>query len=402
VRCPGCDGNAPFHSHRPKTFVTLLGTATVSRAYYRCRCGRTLFPFDRACSLTGRCLSLAAERAAALAGAAGESFAQAADVTLLELAGLRVGESTVERVTEEAGGILGDELESGRTYGAAEPFRWNTDARGRTVGYVGIDAVGVPQQGPGGARAEGRMPYVAMIYNPPQQQTEGQAAAAGRLTVAGEPVRMQARYLAGLYALPLLGLLLRRQAAQVGMGQAQLWVGLSDAGGGLEGFVQANFNRADLVIILDFYHPASRLEELAKLWHEGEPDKGRETAAAWCKVMKHQGGAALLELLRSQPPPGRAAALEKYREMLTYLENQKHRMDYPYYIEQGWYIGSGPVESACKTVVSQRLKLAGMRWGEAGTDHLCHLRALLRSGSEQWDAFWQRRINQGSPLYQQT
>ena len=28
----------------------------------------------------------------------------------------------------------------------------------------------------------------------------------------------------------------------------------------------------------------------------------------------------------------------------------------------GWMIGSGAVESACKTVVGQRLKQAGMRW----------------------------------------
>ena len=53
-------------------------------------------------------------------------------------------------------------------------------------------------------------------------------------------------------------------------------------------------------------------------------------------------------------------------------------------------IGSGTVESACKTVVGQRLKLAGMRWGEDGADALCHLRALYRSEKGQWEAFWNR------------
>ena len=41
-------------------------------------------------------------------------------------------------------------------------------------------------------------------------------------------------------------------------------------------------------------------------------------------------------------------------------------MEYPEYLAKGWCIGSGAVESACKTVVGQRLKLAGMRWGEDG------------------------------------
>lgn len=329
-----------------------------------------------------------------MAGVNGESFAEGAEVTLRKMANLRLSESTVERVTEEVGGILGEELEQGKTYGEGEQFSWHKDASGRAVAYVGVDATGVPQQGPGGAKAEGRMPYVAMVYNPPPEEGRGQPGA--------KPAVMQARYLAGLYALPLLGLLLRGQAAQVGMERAELWLGLSDAGSGLEDFLRKNFNRADMLVILDFYHPASRLEELAKLWHEGDEKRAKEAATQWCKALKHQGPEKLLELLRSQPPPPRKAAAEKYREMLGYVENHKHRMDYPYYLGQGWQIGSGPVESACKTVVGQRLKLAGMRWGEVGTDNVCHLRALVRSGSAQWDAFWRRRINIPLRPYQLT
>jgi hypothetical protein len=48
------------------------------------------------------------------------------------------------------------------------------------------------------------------------------------------------------------------------------------------------------------------------------------------------------------------------------------------------------VESACKTVVGQRLKLAGMGWGEDGAHNVCHLRALYRSDKGQWNAFWNR------------
>lgn len=68
-------------------------------------------------------------------------------------------------------------------------------------------------------------------------------------------------------------------------------------------------------------------------------------------------------------------------------------MDYPTYVAKGWLIGSGAVESACKTVVGQRLKLAGMRWREAGTDGICQLRALFKSEPGQWQAFWKRSIN---------
>jgi len=211
---------------------------------------------------------------------------------------------------------------------------------------------------------------------------------------------MQARYLAGLCALPLLGLLLRRQARQVGMEQAEVWVGISDGGGGLEDFLRRNFSRPGLTVILDFYHPASRLEGLAKLWREGDEGAARQAAQRWCAALKRQGGAALLERRRALPPPGRPAAAQKYRELLGYRENHRRKMDDPEYQRRGWHIGSGAVESACKTVVGQRLKRAGMRWGEEGTDQVCRLRALFKSEKDQWQAFWARRVNKGSINYQ--
>jgi len=62
-------------------------------------------------------------------------------------------------------------------------------------------------------------------------------------------------------------------------------------------------------------------------------------------------------------------------------------MDYPTYQAKGWSIGSGPIESACKTVIGKRMKNGGMRRGEDGADEMGHLRALFASGEQQWDAY---------------
>jgi len=110
--------------------------------------------------------------------------------------------------------------------------------------------------------------------------------------------------------------------------------------------------------------------------------------------MKQQGGAGILAVLEALPlPPRHPAVKARPAEVVGYIRKNLHRMDYPTYLANGWLIGSGAVESACKTVVGQRLKLAGMRWGAAGTDALCHLRALFRSEVGQWQAFWRRQIN---------
>ena len=159
-----------------------------------------------------------------------------------------------------------------------------------------------------------------------------------------------------------------------------------------EAHTRARGNRADLVIILDFYHAASYLEKLAKALHAKDEDASKRQAEQWCSLLKAEGGAVTLEVLRQWSWPSRqsAALREQLAEVLRYFGNNVHRMDYPEYLVEGWHIGSGVVESACKTVVGQRLKGAGMRWGEAGAHTLCHVRALYRSDKGQWAAFWNR------------
>ena len=98
----------------------------------------------------------------------------------------------------------------------------------------------------------------------------------------------------------------------------------------------------------------------------------------------------LAAVLREWDWPRRPGLGEAADEVIGYLERHAHRMEYPEYLANGWCIGSGAVESACKTVVGQRLKLAGMRWGEDGAHAVCHLRALYRSEKGQWEAFWNR------------
>jgi hypothetical protein len=336
-----------------------------------------VFPFDRKARLTKRNLTPGLERVSTLAGTISDSFDKGADL-LHEMSGIRLGESTVQRTTEDVGARLARELQSGKTYGLKVVWPWHKDYQGRSVAYVLVDATGVRQQGEGGCAAEGRMAYVGMVCNPTPDWPWPDE----------KRLPMQARYVSGLYGLEEVGPLLRKQAGQVGMEQADIWLGLTDGGNGLESRLEENFPLV-MVVILDFFHPAEKLTGLARLLHPKEEDRAEEQARAWCRLMKEEGGALLGAVLREWNwPPGRPGLAEAVAELVGYIERNAHRMEYPEYLAQGWCIGSGAVESACKTVVGQRLKLAGMRWGEDGADALCHMRALYRSEKGQWDAFW--------------
>ena len=382
MSCPRCGGAAGFHGHRPHTPTSLVGPVRYRRAYYLCRrCGHGLCPFDRHAGLTDRNLTPGLERVAALAGTVADSFEKGADL-LHEMGGVRLGESTVQRTCAEAGDHLAEDLQAGRTFGLKVVWSWHKDYQGRAVAYVELDATGVRQQGPGGAKAEGRLAYVGLVCNPaPEWPWPDEKR---------QPMR--ARYLAGLYALEDVGPLLRKQAGQVGMGAAACWVGLSDGGNGLEDRLAENFPLVE-VVILDFYHPAEKLTGLARLLHPKDEAAAQEQARAWCGLMKEEGGALLAAVLREWDwPPRRPGLAEKVEEVAGYIERHAHRMEYPEYLARGWCIGSGAVESACHTVVGRRLKLAGMRWGEDGADALCHLRALYRGEKGQWEAFWNRHF----------
>ena len=277
--------------------------------------------------------------------------------------------------------------------GPAADWAWPLDAAGRTVAYVSVDATGVPIQGEGGVQAEGRMAWVGKVFAPkPEAKAKAKDKDKAKDAARRPAAEGHARYLAGLMSLDELGEPLRRQAAQVGMDRAVQWVALSDCGSGVDDFLRVNFPRA--VRIADFYHVAEHLGDLAKAWHAGDPDAAAGLSDRWCHTLKHEGGRATLAELEALDRGGRSeSAAEVHRQVTQYVRNHADRMDYPTYVQAGWQIGSGHIEAACKTVVNERLKRSGMRWGEDGADAVCHLRALFKGDAEQWEAFWRASIN---------
>jgi hypothetical protein len=386
MSCPHCQGSARFVGYRPKTVQSLVGSFRLDRAYYHCQsCGTGTVPWDETLGLSRRALTPGAREVVCIAGAV-DSFGESADVVLKTLAGLRVSESTVERTSEAAGHDIGQRLAAGEAFGAGAVWPWHKDAEGKTCAYVSLDLTGLGMQGPGGAAAEGRMAAVGVIYNPVPEDS----ARWSRPRVTAP--RFQARYVAGLGGQASLAEPMREQAAQVGMDQAQRWIALSDAGAGVEDLLRVNFGRVEAVI-LDFYHASEHLGDLARVLYPSDEPARKGWLEPWCRRLKHEGGQVVLEALRSVPADGRESVRKVHGEVVGYFENHVHRMDYPTYQAKGWAIGSGPIESACKTVIGKRMKNGGMRWGEDGADEMCHLRALFASGEEQWNAYWHPNRN---------
>ena len=375
MSCPHCHEDARFVSYRSKEVTSAIGAMRVPRAYYHCpHCSSGCCPWDEVLRIPNR-RTPGAEELIALLGTS-DSFVKVADRTLYKTTGLKLSESTIQRVTEAAGARLGKMLEEQQLrLPPCEPWNWHKDLEGQACAYVAVDATGVMMQGPGGAKADGRMAYVGMLFNPQPLQAEDRDVC--------KPCD-NSFYLAGHYDLPELGKQLRHYAESLGIHSAKCWIALTDGGNGLEDWIDLHFPRS--IKILDFRHASEYLGKLAAAYGQGDAS---EQLSSWCHVMKHEGGEAIWSLLHQlDRRKMTAAAREELKTVLRYFEKNLHRMKYPEYVAKGWQIGTGAVESACKTVVNQRLCMGGMRWAEDGSDPVCHLRALFRSDPEHWDSYW--------------
>jgi hypothetical protein len=346
--------------------MTTTGEVCHGRAYYHCDgCHKGHFPFDLANDLRRDRLSSGLRPLVCLAGAL-ESFRDGADDILRRFGGVRLCASTVRTATKEAGEELAARQQAGAIVVPVNVPAWDFAVEGHrhTVAYLGLDAFSVPMQKPGGAKAEHRMLYTAVLYTPDKRRHH---------------------YLVD-FELDRLAAQMRQAAIKLGLGAANQVIAISDAGNGLEEALRRHF-WDDMLCILDWYHASEHLHDYAKQLHA----RDAAAALAWAKqskgILYEKGGTALLEHLRGQVVPPDAAVAEELRKLIGYFEGNEHRTDYPEYRKHGWDIGSGPTEAACK-VVGERLKGSGMRWVEKGAAEVAPLRALYLSGPAAWDAYW--------------
>lgn len=139
--------------------------------------------------------------------------------------------------------------------------------------------------------------------------------------------------------------------------------------------------------------------QIQDLWHVLEYLSGAAAAATKSKqeadALRAQWGDDLKEGrldeilggLRAHRNRLRAPeARETLRKAAEYLENGRHRMDYPRYIKEGLPIGSGPIEAACKHVVKERFGITGARWSRADIGDVLALRVAL--ANNEWALHW--------------
>ncbi len=134
------------------------------------------------------------------------------------------------------------------------------------------------------------------------------------------------------------------------------------------------------VQILDFFHAMEKIGIYAAIQYPGQKQK-----EGWLKIQKqrlldNEVNKVIKTLKRGK---SRNQEAQKAKEdAIGYYQNNRDRMQYKTYLDKGYLIGSGPIESAHKNVIQQRMKLSGQRWSMEGAQYIADLRACWKSN--QW------------------
>ena len=344
-----CGRKARYVRNYIKEVVTLHGVRRISRAYYSCRvCRHGFAPLDKQLGLDGggTTLSVRAKiaRIAALA-----PFERCA-CELRELCGLDVSAKTVERVAEAVGEAIGREAAEREAHILSGMAIEPAFAPERL--YITVDGVmasvdkGWRECKVGAvyetrATADGR----AEATNIEHTATFGDAEAIGDK----------------LYALAFRrGVVHAKQTVVLGDGARWIWN-------------QARDNFQGCVEIVDYFHAAQHLAEVANSWY----GFGTKKAEAWLgrakqDLMEGRHARVVRSLVAWRPPDAETKKLKT--TSLGYFRRNRERMRYDQFLRQGLHIGSGVAESSCKTVVQARLKQSGMHWSAHGAEAMLQLR----------------------------
>jgi hypothetical protein len=140
--------------------------------------------------------------------------------------------------------------------------------------------------------------------------------------------------------------------------------------------------------IVDFCHAADHLKRGCEAIWPHEPDRSKAKFETLRTTLKEVEGGADKVIRSFRSYLGRLSKKNKaaLQTELTYFLNQRPRMDYASYLKQGLPIASGVIEATCKTLVTQRMKCSGMRWGMAGGQAILSLRSLIQS--DRWPQAW--------------
>jgi hypothetical protein len=356
-----CGGSMRFIQHRPRDIHTLLGWIRLKRAYYHCpNCSSASVPYDKASGIGAEQLSPALAKACCML-AVDDSFEQVSR-KLEQLFGQQVSDTTIERMMHRVGSVAVKEQKQ------------------QLQEFFNHKEVPEPQANP-------ERLYVSLDGTTAHETDGWHEAKVGCIYWGNQPSKHDKRYVASFDDSETFGWHLWMEACRCGLRGAKELVYLGDGAGWIRTEHHRHFGRATFII--DWYHASEHIWDCGKVLF-GE---GTEGAKQWVEQRLdwlYDGCTKrLLDDLKQQRKKYRGCKRETIERLYRYISVNEEQMRYDIFRENGYDIGSGAVEGACKNVVGKRLKQSGMIWTRLGSSSVLALRAIWLN--HRWEQLWLRK-----------
>lgn len=375
-----CGEALSYVCKRPATIVSVFGRVSYRRDYYLCEgCHARQSPLDRRMGIEAGQVTAGLAELLALAGV--EIAFEEATRWLEHYLLFRVSDNTLRKETERFGEL--QQAEEAVWQQNSQKISW-LQARQRTLGqqagrlYGSLDGVMAPLQG------EWReLKNIAWYRVEKVRSYQKRRRHAKRVGEQNDLQAQEISYTCDFKTGEEFSDLFWTSACQRQADLCEELVFVCDGAPWIWKLIERHFPQA--VQIVDWYHASEYLPPIAEVAFR--PDT--EQYHAWlenARTLLWEGQIDKLILACQQLASQASTPVHK---AVTYFTNNQKRMDYARFRQQGYFIGSGTVESAGKQISTLRLKRAGARWTKHGALATAKARAAWLSGG--WETLAAKR-----------
>jgi hypothetical protein len=379
-----CGGQLHYQRRREAKLISVFGKTTYTRAYYAgCTCKKGKAPLDDELGLNPGAVTDGLAMLLALAGI--ENSYDESPKWLQAFLLFDVSENTVRSETEQMGRLQNAQekvwIEQSQQ-GSYLQDRQRQPGKIPPQLYGSMDAAKVrieprPKKGEEKEKHEDWRDMKVLCWFETEIVSAAQQTKRHKKKLEREQPALRAKnkqYFCDIIEADGFGKLLWATGCKVNADLCPDLVFLGDGALWIWNLVDKYYSQARQIV--DWYHAEEHLEKVAASAFADASQRiawlAKTTQALWDGQVEDVIAAC--------------SALSKFSlvaaQAVTYFTNNCERMRYDQFRAAGYMIGSGTIESACKQIVTQRLKLPGAQWNLAGAVDTAKARAAWLSG--QW------------------
>lgn len=365
-----CGAEATYMRKREACLHTLLGKLKVTRAYYLCSsCHQGHCPLDTQLGLKPNALSAELRRLVAMTGVQ-LPFGTGRDL-FEALTQVSVSDQAMAKATQQIGELVEAAEAKWQEKAQDEAFLLQQQREGhpplRLYGAIDAAKVHIRDDAEHRWRDLKIGAWFEASGHPPTSPD-------GEWSIKAKNIR----YYTDISSANEFGDLVWSRGVANQAQLAQELVMLGDGADWIWNLVATHYPQA--IQILDWFHASEHLMPVAQAAFTS-PEKQQ----GWVSRMKQlMWNGQIEELIAACDELIETCSSDVIRKAANYFDSHKKRMQYAYFRQQGYQIGSGTIESAAKQIGMMRMKVPGAIWNEANARKVAKARASYLS--DQWQS----------------